>query len=73
MRCYHLILVYCTDKHSSHYLKTKYPSVIMKEIERFIQAINNDGLLLTVYEELPWWQSIFTLDGIITLWQHYSI
>ena len=43
------------------------PELLQKEAARFWAAIEDNGLIPSPYPTLPWWDSIFTLDGLIAL------
>ncbi|MBN2737519.1 MAG: hypothetical protein JXR70_11100 [Spirochaetales bacterium] len=38
-----------------------------KEVRRFIDSIGEKGLIPNAYPELPWWNPIATLDGLILI------
>ncbi|MHA2184758.1 MAG: hypothetical protein ACXAAI_07125 [Promethearchaeota archaeon] len=41
--------------------------VIEKEVANFFNGLQDDGGLKIVYQNLPWWRPIWTLDGLILL------
>jgi len=63
------------EEHRNHYpLFSRYwfyfiddikEEVIKNELEFFKSGIQEDGGLKIVFEDLPWWRPIFTLDGLI--------
>ncbi|MEI6510145.1 MAG: hypothetical protein WCO14_04270 [bacterium] len=44
--------------------------VVQREAERWIADLMEDGGLPNSYPQLPWWRSIFTLDGLCLLSKH---
>jgi hypothetical protein len=65
------------DAHRSHFpLFSRYwyhaaedvqPGILAREAGRFAEALDEDGGLQNPYPDLPWWRSLFTLDGLILL------
>jgi hypothetical protein len=43
--------------------------VLRSEAKRFVDALQEDGAVVTPYPELPWWRPIFTLDGLVVMKQ----
>jgi len=43
------------------------PEVVQQEAQRFVDALQPDGGLVTPYPDLPWWRPMWTLDGLILL------
>jgi hypothetical protein len=41
--------------------------LLQSEAQFFINNIKDDGGIINPFEELPWWRSIFTLDGLIIM------
>jgi hypothetical protein len=41
--------------------------VLHREAQQFVDALQEDGALVTPYPELPWWRPIFTLDGLMVM------
>lgn len=46
--------------------------LVDRESQRVFQTIKENGLLPSLYEGLPWWDPIFTLDSLIALGQYHS-
>jgi hypothetical protein len=44
----------------------------ISEAKKFLDSIKQDGGMPTIYDDLPWWRPVFTLDGlmIIKKYQH---
>lgn len=65
------------DAHRSHFpLFSRYwyyaagdvqPGILAQEAGRFAGALREDGGVKNPYPDLPWWRSLFTLDGLILL------
>ncbi|MBD3193338.1 MAG: hypothetical protein GF308_22070 [Candidatus Heimdallarchaeota archaeon] len=68
------------EEHSHHFpLVSRYwyhlidlmdQKMVNREAKKFLQAIEEDGGMPTIFEELPWWRAIFTLDGLIIIKKH---
>ena len=41
--------------------------VIDSEVNNFIEGLQDDGGLKIIYQDLPWWRPIWTLDTIMIL------
>ncbi|UCC18432.1 MAG: hypothetical protein JSV62_09975 [Promethearchaeota archaeon] len=54
-------------RHWYHALDNVDKKTLEKEAEYFFNGLKEDGGLKIVYEELPWWRPIWTLDGLIIL------
>ena len=55
------------SRYWSHFHQLLEPGLLNKEISRFWDSINENGLMPGIFPQLPWWDSIFTLDGIIAM------
>jgi hypothetical protein len=65
------------SKYSNHfplfsrgwYLAYEYvvKDILDREIANFINALKDDGGIVTPYPDFPWWDPIFLLDGLIQL------
>ncbi|MHA2393212.1 MAG: hypothetical protein ACXAEX_14825 [Promethearchaeota archaeon] len=54
-------------RHWYHALDIVDKQTIKNEAENFFRGIKDDGGLKIVYQNLPWWRPIWTLDGLILL------
>ncbi len=41
--------------------------VVENETDNFFNGLQDDGGLKIIYQNLPWWRPIWTLDGLIIL------
>lgn len=54
-------------RHWYHALDFVGKETIESEAENFFRGINDDGGLKIIYQNLPWWRPIWTLDSLILL------
>ena len=54
-------------RHWYHALENVDKKVIDNEAENFFNGLQDDGGLKILYQDLPWWRPIWTLDGLIIL------
>ena len=54
-------------RHWYHALDIVDKKVIKKETDNFFNGLQEDGGLKIIYQDLPWWRPIWTLDGLIIL------
>jgi len=53
-----------------YYAADAFPEeVLRREAGLFVDALQDDGALVTPYPDLPWWRPIFTLDGLMGMKQ----
>jgi len=49
------------------FIKDVEKQILIEEAEYFVNAIQDDGGLKIMYQNLPWWRPLFTLDGLVLL------
>ncbi|MFX0002200.1 MAG: hypothetical protein ACFE9C_15405 [Candidatus Hodarchaeota archaeon] len=54
-------------RHWYHALDNVNKEVLENEVENFFNGLKDDGGLKIIYQDLPWWRPIWTLDGLIIL------
>lgn len=54
-------------RHWYHALDILDKKVVENEADNFFNGLKDDGGLKIIYENLPWWRPIWTLDGLILL------
>jgi hypothetical protein len=54
-------------RHWYHALDNVDKEVLENEVENFFNGLQDDGGLKIIYQDLPWWRPIWTLDGLIIL------
>ncbi|MFX1418279.1 MAG: hypothetical protein ACFE9N_05085 [Promethearchaeota archaeon] len=54
-------------RHWYHALDIVDKKVIENEVDNFFNGLMDDGGLKIIYQNLPWWRPIWTLDGLILL------
>jgi hypothetical protein len=54
-------------RHWYHALDIVDKTVVENEADSFFNGLKEDGGLKIIYENLPWWRPIWTLDGLILL------
>ena len=52
-------------RHWYHALDIVDKKVVENEIDNFFNGLIDDGGLKIIYQDLPWWRPIWTLDGLI--------
>ncbi|MFX1391618.1 MAG: hypothetical protein ACFE9Z_16255 [Promethearchaeota archaeon] len=52
-------------RHWYHALDFVDKKVVENELENFFNGLMDDGGLKIIYQDLPWWRPIWTLDGLI--------
>ena len=52
-------------RHWYHALDIVNKKVVENEIDNFFNGLIDDGGLKIIYQDLPWWRPIWTLDGLI--------
>ncbi|MFW9999580.1 MAG: hypothetical protein ACFE9Q_06855 [Candidatus Hodarchaeota archaeon] len=55
------------SRHWYHALDIVDKKLIENEADNFFNGLKDDGGLKIIYENLPWWRPIWTLDGLIIL------
>ena len=54
-------------RHWYHALYNVDKEVVENEADNFFNGLKDDGGLKIIYQDLPWWRPIWTLDGLILL------
>ncbi len=54
-------------RHWYHALDIVDKKVVENEADSFFNGLKDDGGLKIIYQDLPWWRPIWTLDGLILL------
>ena len=54
-------------RHWYHALDFVDKKVVENEADNFVNGLKDDGGLKIIYQNLPWWSPIWTLDGLILL------
>ena len=54
-------------RHWYHALDNVDKKVLENEADNFFNGLKDDGGLKIIYQDLPWWRPIWTLEGLILL------
>ncbi|MFX1375960.1 MAG: hypothetical protein ACFFA0_09130 [Promethearchaeota archaeon] len=54
-------------RHWYHALDILDKTIVENEVKNFFNGLKDDGGLRIIYQNLPWWRPIWTLDGLIIM------